>query len=303
MNPRPLGGRSFAEREGSEGKRVYPVRLFAPLPIVGTEQLHSFPDFNLLYWSVTTEEVLATARALKERREVVHQRPLREVLEALDRVGQLWGEENSPWRREALEVLPLLTRQSRQMVEHELDMVSRLLWRKNLEEWIIRELGSLSILEDWVEAGDLMIHRQPRGLILHNLAGNAFLLSALSVLFSLLSKNLALLKLSHEEPYFGVRFAESLAEVNADLAQDLAVLYWPGDRKETYEALFVAGLGAVVAWGEAPSVKEMGAYAARHRTRLVEHGPKFGLEVIEEPSRDHARSLAYGVALDVVPWE
>jgi radical SAM protein with 4Fe4S-binding SPASM domain len=189
------------------------------------------------------------------------------------------------------------------MVQHELDMVARLLWRKSLEEWIIRELGSLAILEGWVEVEDMMLHRQPRGLIFHNLAGNAFILSVLSIVFSLLTKNQALLKLSHEDPYFGVRFADSLALVNPELAQDIAVLYWPGDRQETYEALFADGLGAVLAWGDAPSVQQMAKHAAEHRTRLLDHGPKFGLEVIEEPDRKRARSLANSVALDVVPWE
>jgi len=303
MNLHSSQGCSSAGKGGREDRKTYRLRPFALVSITGREHSHSFPDFDLIYYSASTQEVAAAARALKERREAAHQRPLRGVLEALDRVGRLWGEENSSWRKEALEVLPHLTRQSRQMVQHELDMVSRLLWHRNLEEWITREIGSLKILEDWVEAGDLMIHRQPRGLIFHNLAGNAFLLSVLSVLFSLLGKNLALLKPSSEEPYFGVRFAESLAQVNPDLAQDVAVLYWPGDRQETYETLFAAELGAVVAWGEAASVKEMAKYAARHRIRLVDHGPKFGLEVIERPRRDNARSLAYGVALDVVPWE
>lgn len=297
----PMG--SSIERQDAAGRRAYHVRPFAPLPVGGTEARLPFPDFDILHCSATTKEVLATARALKARREAAHQRPLREVLETLDQLGQLWGNDSSPWRREALEVLPPLTQQSRQMVQHELDMISRMLWRRSLEEWITRELGSLTILEDWVEAGDLMIHRQPRGLILHNLAGNAYILSVLSIIFSLLSKNPALLKLSSDDPYFGVRFADSLAQVNPDLARDIAVLHWPGQQQETYEALFATGLGAVVAWGEAPSVVEMAKYAARHRTRLVDHGPKFGLEVIEAPGRDHARALAHGVALDVVPWE
>lgn len=286
-----------------DGKRVYHLRPFSPLPVEGREERLSFPDFDIIYYAVTAEDVLETTRSLKERRESAHRRPLREILDALDRVGGLWGDEGSPWRREAVEVLPQLTRQSRQMVEHELDMVSRVLWRKSLEEWIARELGSTAILEGWVEVGDLMMHRQPRGVIFHNLAGNAFILSALSVLFSLLGKNQALLKLSHDDPYFGVRFAESLAQVNPDLAHDVAVLYWPGGRREIYDAMFGVGLGAVVAWGEAPSVEEMALLAARYRTRLVDHGPKFGLQVIEEPRREQARALAHGVALDVVPWE
>jgi radical SAM protein with 4Fe4S-binding SPASM domain len=199
--------------------------------------------------------------------------------------------------------LPDLTRQSEQMVKHELDMICQLLWRANLKEWIVRELGSLEVLESWVDAGDVMVHRQPRGLIFCNLAGNAFILSVLSIIFALLSKNVALLKLSSEEPYFAVRFAESLRQIHPELAQDVAALYWPGESRETYEALFDAGLGAVVAWGEAASVKEMARLAAQHRVHFVDHGPKFGLEVIEKPSQENARSLAYNVALDIVPWE
>jgi hypothetical protein len=50
-------------------------------------------------------------------------------------------------------------------------------------------------------------------------------------------------------------------------------------------------------------MKEMGRLAAQHRIHFVDHGPKFGLEVIEKPGRENARPLAYNVALDIVPWE
>ena len=290
--------------KGRQAKaRTCRLEPFGPLPIRGTERLFSHPHIDLLCQEASPEEVAAVARALKERRIPAHDRPLQETLEALDRLGRLWGEEDSPWRRDALEILPDLTRQSKQMVKHELDMISQLLWRANLEQWIIRELGSLEVLEGWVEVGEVLVHRQPRGLIFCNLAGNAFILSVLSIVFALLSKNAALLKLSSEEPYFGVRFAESLRQIHPELAQDVAVLYWPGDDREAYESLFAVGLGAAVAWGEAASVKEMARLAAQHRIHFVDHGPKFGLEVIEKPTRENARSLAYNVALDIVPWE
>jgi len=300
---KPAAGSGPGQGGRGAETRICRLESFGPLPLREKECRQSYPSFELIYQEVSASGVTAIAQALKERRIAAHDRPLRETLEALDRLGRLWGEEGSPWRREALEVLPDLTRQSRQMVKLELDMVCQLLWPANLKEWIVRELGSIEILEGWVEAGEVMVHRQPRGLIFFNLAGNAFILSALSILFALLSKNVTLLKLSSEEPYFGVRFAESLRQVHPDLAQDVAVLYWPGDYQETYEALFGVGLGAAVAWGEAASVKEMARQAAQHRTHFVDHGPKFGLEVIQNPSQQDARSLAYHVALDIVPWE
>jgi len=89
-----------------QAKRVHHLRPFGPLPMGGSEEVVPYPGFDLVHYSVTPEEVLATARALKARREAAHRRPLREVLEALDRVGGLWGKESSPWRKEAVEVLP-----------------------------------------------------------------------------------------------------------------------------------------------------------------------------------------------------
>ena len=150
MNWRSPAGSGHEPKERGAEARICRLEPFAPLPIRGPERLHSLPHMDLLYREASPEEVAAVARALKERRIPAHDRPLQETLEALDRLGRLWGDEDSPWRGEALEILPDLTRQSKQMVKHELDMICQLLWGANLKEWIVRELGSLEVLEGWV---------------------------------------------------------------------------------------------------------------------------------------------------------
>jgi hypothetical protein len=189
------------------------------------------------------------------------------------------------------------------MVEQEMKELCRLLQREILWQWVEHELGSREVMESWVEDDPFLIHRQPRGLIFHNLSGNAFLLPALSLVFGLLTKNTTLLKLASAEPYFGIRFAEGLREVDPEVAEDVAVLYWPARDEACYHALFRQGLGATVAWGDLRTVRLVSAYAGQYRTRYIDHGARIGIAVIDRIRPQELAQVASALALDIVPWE
>lgn len=252
---------------------------------------------------VGCDQVLQVAEGLRAQTAHAYARPVDEYIGLLDAAGALWSSETYPARQEAMEILPKLTHQSAPMVRYELDMICQLLWRPNLEALIRREIGNKAVLERWINSGGILIRRQPRGLVLHNLSGNAFIVPVLSLIFGLLTKNVNLVKVASDEPLLGVRFAESLRELNPAIDRELAVLYWPGSDYETYDRVLASGAGAVIAWGSEESLNQVAAHTGRHRVKLVDHGPKLGFAVIDKPDTEQAARLAQGLALDIVPWE
>lgn len=284
-------------------KTQYILEPFGAEPLAGEERWIERGPLALRLDSVGPEEISQVACRLKAQNEDAHQRPLMENVEALHQVGQLWSDPDYPLRQEALEVLPILTNLSAAMVEHELEEMCHILQRDTLLQWIELELDSLDIMESWVKRGDFDVHRQPRGLVFHNLSGNAFLLPMLCMTFDLLTKNTSLIKLATAEPYFGIRFAESLREVNPDVADDIAVLFWSAQNSACYEALFQQGLGAAVAWGDLRTVHVVSAYAGKYRTRFIDHGARFGIAVIDRISRQELPQVVWELARDIVPWE
>ena len=282
---------------------TYTLEPFGSEAIARQERWLEKGPFALRLYTVGPEQIADVTCRLKARSERAHARPLVQNIEALHQVGTLWSNPTYPLRQEAMKVLPSLTNLSPETVEHVLDELGGLLRRETLVEWIERELSDFEILESWVDSDGFLMHRQPRGLVFHNLSGNAFLLPALCIIFGLLTKNTTILKLPTAEPYFGIRFAESLRDVDPEVAADVAVLYWSARDEACYETLFRQGLGAAVAWGDLRTVEAVSAYAGKYRTRFIDHGARFGIAVIDRITRQELPQVVRALAEDIVPWE
>ena len=148
--------------------------------------------------------------------------------------------------------------------------------------------------------------RQPCGLVMHNLAGNAFNVGMLSLMFGLLTKNVNLIKLPREEPYFSVKFAESIAEVDKKIAKEIAVLYWSGSRGEIYDELFNSGfVDCVLAWGGLTSIEDIRRRAYRFGIKMIDHRPKMSFGIISEDVLSDPtlmQDMAQKIAMDVAIW-
>ena len=155
-------------------------------------------------------DVLSFAKELSMQKYRAHDRPIEELIEIMDQVGKLWLDHNYEFRKEAMEVIPMITGQSRTLCELELDGSIQLFGRRPIETFLNNEIGGKQYLEKWVTRGNIKLHAQPRGVLYHNLAGNTFNVGLVSLFYGLISKNVNFIKLPHEEPYFAVRLAQSL---------------------------------------------------------------------------------------------
>lgn len=252
------------------------------------------------------KDVLEIAEKIVLKKRRAHDRQIDDVLDVIDQVGSLWRNPNYDLRKEALEVLPMMTGQSKELCEIEL-MGTLILWnRKTAEAQLFGEIGGKQYLEEWIPKGNVRIHAQPRGLILHNLAGNAFNIGLLTLFFGLVTKNVNLIKLAHEEPLVTVKFCESIADVDKKISKEIAALYWQGSRGDIYDELFNSGnIDCVLAWGGIQSIEEIRRRAYRYGIKIIDNGPKLSFSIISEDifqNENQMQNIAQKVAIDIICW-
>jgi hypothetical protein len=252
------------------------------------------------------EEVLKITDKLALKKRRAHDRNIDDLLDIIDQIGALWSNPHYDLRKEALEVLPMMTGQSKILCETEF-IGTLSLWNKKMATTqLAREIGGKQYLEDWIPKGSARIHAQPRGLVFHNLAGNAFNLGIVSLFYGLITKNVNLIKLSHGEPYVTVKFCESIADIDKKIAKEIAALYWSGTRGDIFDELFNSGnVNSVLAWGGIESIEEIKKKAYHYGINIIDHGPKLSFSIISEDifrNLNQMQDTAQKIAIDIALW-
>jgi len=252
------------------------------------------------------KEVLEIAEKLALKKRRAHDRHIDDVIDVIDQLGALWRNPNYDLRKEALEVIPMMSGQSKVLCEIGLTSTLTLLNKKLVEAQLFGEIGGKQYLEEWIPKGNVRIHGQPRGLVFHNLAGNAFILGFISLYYGLITKNVNLMKLSHEEPYTTVKFCESIADIDKKIAKEIAALYWQGSRGDIFDELFNSGnVNCVLAWGGIQSIEEIKKKAYHYGVNIIDHGPKLSFGIISEDifqDINQMQDIAQKIAIDVALW-
>jgi hypothetical protein len=231
-----------------------------------------FPDPTPELMAAIVGELRQAGRALSER-------PVSEIVEALDAAAARLVDPKDPLRREAVRMLPLVTGYSEPMVRLVLDRMAAD-WRADVLDRMLRvELGDPGVLDGFVPAGPGRSARAygPK-LAFHVFAGNVPGVAVTSLVRSLLVKGPVLGKVAAGEPVLPVLAARAIASVDEALGRAIAVTYWPGGTGAV-EAFLLAQADLVVVYGGDAVV-----HSVRERapvgTRIVEHGPRFSAGVV-----------------------
>lgn len=229
------------------------------------------------------------------------------TINVLHECGRLWADPRGSFRRRAQAVMPGVSGFSPETVRRTLEIIPRLLSRENLAKRVRAELGRLDALDAWSlepEAGSA-IKAFPLGSVLHVAAGNIFLGCIDSVVMSLLTNNVTLMRMSSADMTFPFLFAESLVQADreGDLASGLSLLSWPKGSDEI-ESVFKRGVQGVVVWGGEQAVsayrKDLGI-----GTKLIAFGPKLSFAAVSRAGlrRVGPREAARRAAKDVSLWD
>lgn len=204
-------------------------------------------------------EILAARHADLARRSAAG------ILASLAEAGSRFLRPGDTYRRQALELLPATSGLSPAMAEAVLDGMAEGWRRQELEALVESELGCVERLDGPPDAprwdgpgGAERTSAMPVGprLCVQIVSGSVPGVGATALVRSLLVKGPTLLKAGRGDVVLPVLFARALAEVDAELADALAVLYWPGG-SAGLEGAALARAEVVVAYGSDETVRRV----------------------------------------------
>lgn len=227
-----------------------------------------------------------------------------EIVAILDRAIACLLDRENPWRRKMERLLPIVTGYHPEMVRLGLSGYLRSFRTPQLQRFLGEDFANPAVLDGFQPAmkGGLVRACGPQ-LLLHIWAGNVPGLPLWSLVSGLLVKAGTIGKVPSAEPLFASWFAQLLAEIDPQLAECLAVVWWKGGDADA-ETVWLHEADTVLAYGGNDALA-----AIRQRvpvtTRFLPHGHKIGFAMVSGVALDTRKSgpLARLVAHDVTRWE
>lgn len=225
------------------------------------------------------------------------QMPLADIVDAIAETTRRWQSSSDPFRQIAEEYLPRLTGYSRPVIARGLDHLFGELNRDNLWALLEEEFDDPLVLDTWRPRRRAQGKARAFGpnLTLHIMAGNIPGLGVQSLLFGWLVKSPSIVKSATDEPLLTALFAQSLKEVAPQLARNLAVLWWAGEKTVRLPITFA---DLVIAYGSKETI-EMFQGTLPSRCRFIGYGHRYSLALVarECVTQETARALALDMAM------
>jgi Acyl-CoA reductase (LuxC) len=193
-----------------------------------------------------------------------------EILDVLEALGQALDFESNRHLQEAYEAGLVASALPESLLRNSFTMLPPLFARETVREIAESQVG-IDYLEGWVPRrlrdGREIRVRAFGSRALHIPAGNGGLVSAVTILRSLITRSDTIIKAPSNDPLTAMAIARTLCDVAPDhpLTHHLAVGYWKGGDVAIEEALYKPEhIEKIVAWGGLASVK--------HVTRYIQPG-------------------------------
>lgn len=245
----------------------------------------------------------AAAHAVAARERILTSHSTETIVAALAEAASRWSDRNSHWRARAVAEAAGPMRFSEAMVHEAVDLTFGPVTRTALGELLDRELGDRRVLDEFCERGATRSRASGPRLITHILAGNVPAPGIISICRGLLLKSANLVRSSTHDPVFPALFVESLREVDAALADCVAVLSWP--REETaLTQTALADAGAILAYGDDSTIGALRALASP-TTPFFGYGSKVSFAYVtkEAMTAEQLPALAEAAAFDASVYD
>lgn len=232
-----------------------------------------------------------------------------EILDVLQALGDALAFDANPHLQQAYEAALVANVLPARMLENSYRVLQPLFSRPNVLEVADSEVG-LDYLNGWVPRrladGREVRVRAFGARAVHIPAGNGGLVSAVTVLRSVITRSDAIIKAPSNDPLTAVAIARTLAEVapGHPITRHLSVGYWKGGDVEVEEALYrPEHIEKIVAWGGLASVKHVTRYI-QPGLELISLDPKRSATIIgpeafgdDETMREVARAAAVDIGV------
>jgi hypothetical protein len=240
---------------------------------------------------MTDPQAIARARErLDSAGARLRDRPKARTLDSLAAVLDAWSGSDSPWQRRLVRELPGVTGFSEGNVREGLACGLTNWSGDALRERVERELGASSSSAVGFDRTSVL------------LAGSIPMPTILSLLTPLLLHSTVLAKTASRDPVTAHVFAESLAEIDPELAAALEVVTFSSSDSETSEAFLDAE--CVVATGSDETLATVSKKLSR-KARLVGYGHRLSIAALGAQSLtpEALPGISESIALDVALWD
>jgi hypothetical protein len=245
----------------------------------------------------------AIGRLLEAQQRLSTHRSTDAVITALAQTAAQWIAPNSRWRARAVAEAAGPMRYSAPMIEEVVQLIFGGLTAPALGELLDRELGNRRVLDEFCHVGDIAARATGPRLITHVLAGNVPAPAIVSLCCGLLLRAGNLVKTASHDPVLPALFAESLREVDPELADCVAVLHWPREETALTQAA-VARADAVIVYGDDATLAAVNRLTPP-RTQFLGYGGKLSFAVVakEAMTASSLTAVAEAAAFDVSVYD
>ncbi|MCW2589297.1 MAG: NAD-dependent aldehyde dehydrogenase [Mycobacterium sp.] len=232
-----------------------------------------------------------------------------EILDVLEALGSALRFDTNPHLQEAYEAALLANPLPADMLKNSYQILPPLFSRANVLELADSQVG-LDYLNGWVpralaDGRELRV-RAFGSRVVHIPAGNGGLVSAVTILRSVITRCDAIIKAPSNDPLTAFAIARTLADVapNHPITKHLAVAYWKGGDVAIEERLYrPEHVEKIVAWGGLASVKHVTRYI-QPGLEMIALDPKRSATIIgreafsdDETMREVARCAAVDIGV------
>lgn len=233
----------------------------------------TFDSLTLLVPKLTSEELKQVISHLRQQHIKLQARKTNEIIDILDQAIQLWLDPNYHYRKLAEELLPIVTGYDSEMIRVFLHSYLRSFRKEKLQRMVEVDFFNPQVLDEFRprKSGGLTRAYGP-DLITHVFSGNVPALPLWSLVSGLLVKSSTIGKLSSSEPLFPSLFVETLREIDHEIAESIAIIWWKGGEEELEHVAFSLS-ESVIAYGSEVTIDSIRKKVPSH-VRLHAHGHK-----------------------------
>ena len=260
---------------------------------------------RLRYPRLDGSKVTSLAKQLVDvRNRTLAAMSVNDILDIVADAAQLWADSDFELRRQAELLIPAITGYEPDMVRIELKRYMRQFRRRELLRFLDSEIGQPSMLDEFRpnKAGGYSKYVGP-ALTYQVFSSNVPGIPVWSMAMTLLVKGAILGKSSFSEPVMPAFFARSIAMVNSDLADAIAVVPWKGGSQQLEDSAIDAA-DAVIVYGSSQTTKLIAGKVAGSKPCLG-YGAKVGLAFIgrEALRPDTYADTVHRVAVDIATYD
>ncbi len=227
-----------------------------------------------------------------------------QIIKIVDEVIARLLDRKDRYRQLAEKWLPLITGYDAEMVRLGLTGYLKTFRKPELQKFLSEDFVNPKILDEFqpLSKGGFGKAFGP-DLIGHIWAGNVPGLPLWSLVSSLLVKSGSIGKVSSSEPLFAGWFANLLSEVEPQLAESIAIVWWKGGNR-VKEKILLKEAELVIAYGNNETLKEIREHTPV-TTRCLTFSHKLSLGMVSRAAlvKSKAWEVAHQAAFDIINYD